>query len=133
MKKRGTIGALVILLIVAIGAILVKSLLGTHPFRDLTPEDIASASVELLPPGKELPVEDLEALAALLSEVVIYRKDNSYGDYNGQTVIFTLTMTDGSTVQVSAYNPFLIIDGVGYRTKYESCEALSHFANSLLP
>lgn len=124
--------ALTILLIVATGAIFTKSLLGTHPFHDLTPEDIASASVELLPPGKELPVDDLEALATLLSEVVIYRRDDSYRNYNGQAVIFTLTMTDSSAVQISAYNSFLVINGVGYRTKYEPCEALNYFANSLL-
>ena len=41
-------------------------------------------------------------------------------------------MTDGSTTDVMAYNPFLVIDGVGYRTKYEPCEALSRYANQLL-
>ena len=30
------------------------------------------------------------------------------------------------------YNPFLVIDGVGYKTKYEPCEALNHYANRLL-
>ena len=30
------------------------------------------------------------------------------------------------------YNPFLIIDGVGYKTKYEPCQALNSYANELL-
>ena len=47
-------------------------------------------------------------------------------------MVFTLHMTDGSTTDVMAYNPFLVIDGVGYRTKYEPCEALSRYANQLL-
>ena len=30
------------------------------------------------------------------------------------------------------YNPFFVIDGVGYKTKYEPCQALSAYANRLL-
>ena len=47
-------------------------------------------------------------------------------------MVFDVTLRDGSTTQVVAYNPFVIIDGVGYRTKYEPCEALNAFANRLL-
>ena len=46
-------------------------------------------------------------------------------------MVFTLTMADGSTEEIIAYNPFVIINGVGYRTKYEPCEKLSQFANTL--
>jgi hypothetical protein len=36
-----------------------------------------------------------------IRDVVIYNEDNSYTEYNGQGVIFTLTMTDGTiTVQI---------------------------------
>ena len=30
------------------------------------------------------------------------------------------------------YNPFIIIDGIGYKCKYEPCEALNHYANELM-
>lgn len=43
-----------------------------------------------------------------------------------------MTMTDGTKREIVAFNPFLIIDGVGYRTKYEPCEVLSSYANGLL-
>ena len=77
---------------------------------------------------------DAEAgeLLPLLQKVVLYQGDNSYTDYAGQAVVFDVTLRDGSTTQVVAYNPFVIIDGVGYRTKYEPCEALNAFANRLL-
>ncbi len=64
--------------------------------------------------------------------MVIYQEDNSYTGYNGQGVTFTLTMSDGTQTQIMAFNPFLVMDGIGYRTKYEPCEALSSYANRLL-
>ena len=79
-----------------------------------------------------LEIPDTAELAEYLSQVVIYDRDDSYTEYAGQGVVFTLHMTDGSTTDVMAYNPFLVIDGVGYRTKYEPCEALSRYANQLL-
>ena len=68
----------------------------------------------------------------LLKEVVIYNKDNSYTEYDGQGVTFTLVMADGTQTSIMAYAPFLVIDGVGYKTKYEPCEALNQYANMLL-
>ncbi len=71
-------------------------------------------------------------LVDLLKDVVVYNKDNSYTDYSGQGVTFTLVMIDGTQTSIMEYNPFLVIDGVGYKTKYEPCEALNHYANRLL-
>ena len=128
MKKFRVPAALLLLL-----AILVLSFsVGRRPFRKLAPGDIVSASVQLIPPDRTLPVPDAAELAQLLQEQVVYRRDSSYTTYAGQAVIFTLELADGTTRQVMAYNPFLVIDGVGYRCKYEPCEALNHYANGLL-
>ena len=70
--------------------------------------------------------------ADLLADVRITRPDQSYSEYAGQTVLFTVTMADGTAANVTAYNPFLIIDGTGWRTAYAPCEALNRFANELL-
>lgn len=118
--------------IAAVAAVLLWTTRPVRPFQDLKGADIASASVELTPPGETAEVEDLEALAALLRETVVYEEDDSYNQYNGQAVTFTLAMADGTETQVMAYNPFLVIDGVGYRTEYEPCEALNAYANQLL-
>jgi len=67
-----------------------------------------------------------------LNDVVIYNEDNSYTEYAGQAVVFTLTMADGTQTESMAYNPFLVIDDVGYKTKYELWEALNSYANELL-
>ena len=55
-----------------------------------------------------------------MNDVVIYNEDNSYTEYAGQAVVFTLTMADGTQTESMAYNPFLVIDDVGYKTKYAS-------------
>lgn len=56
-------------------------------------------------PGRSRPWADL------LADVRITRPDQSYSEYAGQTVLFTVTMADGTAANVTAYNPFLIIDG----------------------
>lgn len=117
---------------------------GTRPFRDLTAgdarpfqkltaRDIQSVKLELYPPGAEFTLtrEEIEELTPLLNGVVVYQRDDSWREYNGQACLFTLTLADGSRITVEAYNPFLIVDGVGRRCEYGPCEALSHFANTL--
>ena len=105
---------------------------GTKPYQDLTAADITSATVLLQPPDQTLRVEEPDRLIELLQDVVIYEEDNSYAEYAGQAVTIQLTMSDGTQTDITAYNPFLIIDGIGYRTEYESCEALNRYANELL-
>ncbi|HCT91300.1 MAG TPA: hypothetical protein DF613_07965 [Lachnospiraceae bacterium] len=105
---------------------------GKKPFEELKASEIASATVQLLPPDKTIQITDMEELTDFLSDAVIYQADNSYTEYVGQAAIFTLTMSDGSQIEIMEYNPFLVIDGVGYRTEYEPCEALNDYANRLL-
>lgn len=107
---------------------------GSKPFKDLTVGEISSVTVEVLPPDKsaELGQEDIERLVNNLRAVTTYRKDDSYREYSGQAVVFTIHKTDDGTLVVMAYNPFLIIDGTGYRTKYEPCQALNVLGNELI-
>lgn len=121
-------GALVLLLTLTFA-------IGRRPFRSLESSDIQTAAVELLPPDVtiQLDRDEIDALASLLREVRVTRRDDSYVGYDGQMVRFTLTLTDGGTTTVTAYNPFLIIDGQGWRTAYGPCEALNAFGNRLNP
>ncbi len=102
-----------------------------HPFKDLTASDIASASVTLLPPDKTVQIENIEELIELVNAVEIYEEDESWKEYTGQACIFTLVKKDGTKLEINAYNPFIIINGVGYKCKYEPCEALNAYANAL--
>jgi len=125
-------------LIIAFTCVLVSGIIvfvlssGRKPFKDMEPSEIVSATVQLSPPDKTILITGIEELTNYLNDVVIYNKDNSFTEYSGQGVIFTLTMADGAQTEIMAYNPFLVIDGVGYRTKYEPCEVLNRYANRLL-
>lgn len=129
MKKRVLTAAFgcalaVIVLLAAFG--------GKKPFKDLNAPQISAATVWLTPPDKTVEIEDIQELADYMNDLIIYQEDDSYTEYDGQGVVFTLTMADGTRQEIMAYNPFLVIDGIGYRTKYEPCEALSGYANRLL-
>lgn len=105
---------------------------GGRPFRTLDASGITYATVCLTPPDATLEIPDIEKLTGLLQNVVVYSRDDSYTEYCGQGVTFTLTFADGTQTQIMAYNPFLVIDGAGYRTEYAPCEALNQYANDLL-
>lgn len=128
-KKYAVIVIVIILLVLA-----AVMMMGKRPFRSLKAEQIASMTVTLTPPDVtiELESEQIQQAAPLISQIVTYQKDQSYTDYAGQGVIFTITMTDGTKRSIMEYNPFVVIDGVGYRTKQEPCEQLNCFANELL-
>ena len=122
--------ALAVLLALAAGLLF----WGRRPFRELEAADIAAASVTLMPPDVTLELDEaeIETLAELLGDLRITWPDQSYTEYAGQAVQFTVTFSDGTETEVADYNPFLIIDGTGWRTAYEPCEALNRLANELL-
>ena len=130
-KKTWIILFISLVIILAIGIICYKSI-GHRPYKSLEAVDIVSASVELLPPDEMVQIIEIKELVEYLKEVVIYEQDDSWMEYAGQATVFTLTMADGTVEEVTAYNPFVIINGVGYRTKYEPCEQLNNLANQLL-
>lgn len=98
----------------------------------LKTEDVTSFLVTLRPPDDQFTITDEQAISELvdiLNEVKVLEEDNSYTDYDGQWVEFELTMTDGSSNTIATYNPFIIIDGVGYKTESEPCAKLNSFGN----
>ena len=122
------------LIIVVVALALIVSVLfvafrGRKPLKNI---ELVNATVQLMPPDKTIQINDLDELEDLLEDIVIYNQDDSYTEYAGQAVVFSVTLLDGSQMEVTAYNPFVIIDGVGYRCKYEPCEKLNNFANGLL-
>lgn len=132
MKKKTVVVLLCAVIVIAAAALICTNFIGRKPFASLKAEDIASATVRLVPPDQTVPVTDLNKLAAALNDAVIYRKDNSYTEYNGQAVIYTIVLNDGTERTVNFFSPFLIIDGVGYRANAESCEQLARIADGLI-
>ena len=131
MKKTKALSVLSVCVLLACAAVFLFTA-GDRPFKDLDAAEIASADVHLIPPDKTVQITDTEELAEYLKDIVIYREDSSYTEYDGQGVTFTLTMQDGTQIEAAPYQPFFILNGVGYKTSYEPCEALSNYANRLL-
>ncbi len=133
MRKKTMITILLLCILSAVVIMIIFAVVGGRkPYKDLEAVQIESATVQLSPPDKTIQIMEIKELVDLLKDVVIYNEDHSYTEYSGQGVTFTLVMTDGTQTSIMAYNPFLVIDGVGYKTKYEPCEALNHYANMLL-
>ena len=134
MNRRSGI-AIAVCLLLALAAYLIVAFAGPggeRPFADLKPSDVASASVRLLPPDRTLAVEDTQRLVRLLNRVVIDRPDAPESDsLAGQSVIISISLTDGSRREIVACNPYLAIDGGWYQAKYRPCEALNRYANEL--
>lgn len=128
MRRKGVLAAAMILAALTAAVLITR---GRMPYQDLKASEVVSAAVRLSPPDETVPIADPEELVALLKEVVIYREDDSYTEYSGQAVTFTLIMADGSQEEITAYSPFLIVNGTGYRAKYGPCEQLSRYVNQL--
>lgn len=128
MKKVGLI--LLVIFIIVCSVVFILS--GQKPYKYLTVSDIESVTVHLIPPDKKITITDFEEVVEYLNDIVIYNKDNSYTEYDGQGVIFTFVMTDGSEEEIMGYSPFIVINGVGYKTKSELCNKLNNYANNLL-
>ena len=127
-NKKAWIIIAVVALVFVVSVVLIV-FRGRKPLKNI---ELVSATVQLLPPDKTIQIEDLDELEDLLEDIVIYNQDNSYTEYAGQAVVFSITMSDGSYMEITAYNPFVIIDGIGYKCKYEPCEKLNSYANELL-
>ncbi len=130
ISKKAIFAVLIVLVIAICLFFSINNIIGRKPFKNL--QEVTSATVTLTPPGETVQIVELSELLDYLDDVVIYNKDNSYTEYDGQGVVFNLILSSGTQMAINAYNPFVIIDGVGYRTKYEPCEALSSYANKLL-
>ena len=93
MRKKAIFTAAVIIAVLTAGVIISR---GKMPYKDLKASDIVSVAVYLSPPDETVQITNAEELVSYLRKVTIYNEDTSYTDYCGQTVMFTLTMADGS-------------------------------------
>ena len=131
MKKRIAVITICVILIGVFSALLLFK--GEKPFKGLEATDIESAQVEILPPDKTVQITNIAELVPYLNDLVIYGKAQSFTDLAGQAIIVTLKMIDGEQIEIiNSGNVFIVINGVGYRSKYEPDEALRSYANGLL-
>ncbi|HEY8420609.1 MAG TPA: hypothetical protein VIL05_02555 [Thermoclostridium sp.] len=135
MGKKELSGIILIVLGIASGILLFTAMAGKRPFRELKHEQVQSISLFAVPPGITVDVKDkkqIEEIAEMLNDVVVYREDNSGREYVGQLVRYTLFFTDGTVLEAGTYNPFIFINDKCYRTKYKPCEKLNAYGNKLI-
>ena len=134
-KHKGKIIVTVICgLMVIAGVVMYQMNKGTKPLKDLSMDDVESISMSMYLSSVtiELDEDEMERVVELLREIAVYEEDETYGEYNGMPITFWLKASDGSVRNINIGAPFVVIDGVGYRAKYDSCEALDQYANSLM-
>lgn len=133
MKKKSMLFYIILAVIIIIFFIINQNKLSEKPFKDISVDDVESVTVTLIPPNAlyELNYEEIEELIEILHSVEIYNKDNSYEDYTGQNIIFSIVKSNNTTIKIMAYNPFIVIDGTGYKTKYKPCERLNSLGNRI--
>ncbi|MEG0308118.1 MAG: DUF4362 domain-containing protein [Clostridium sp.] len=105
------------------------------PFKDLKATEVEKISLYVGLPEKTLEIkdaEDIKEVVEILNKVVTYEEDPSNTQYYGQLVQYTLTLKSGATLNIGAFNPFILINQVSYKTKYEPCEELNALGNRLL-
>ena len=95
-----------------------------YPFKDLKMDDIEKVELLVRLPNTVNEITDdklVQKLIDILNRVVIYEEDDSWGEYYGQYIQYTITKKNGESITIGAFNPFLTIDGIGYKTKYQPC------------
>ena len=102
-------------------------------FKQLKNSDIERAFVYILPEDvyAELDNNEISELISLLNESKTYLKDDSYGEYYGQSITYTIIKKDKTKIEIKPFNPFLIIDGNGFITDYNNCEELQQLGNNI--
>lgn len=104
------------------------------PYKDLSAEEILSASVQILPLNTkgDLNNDEIEELAAILQRVEIINRDDSHDTDGGQAVIFTLMMADGTELTLSCpRDNFININGTGYKLKNGVGHKLNNLGGSI--
>lgn len=103
------------------------------PFEDLVCNDVQEVKMFMEPLQTEVLLSDEQRnqLIGILNEVIIYEQISSQ-TLVGQMVQYQITKSDGNTFSLKTINPYIIIDDIWYKAKYEPCEELNQFANEIM-
>ena len=127
------IGVVVILVVFIF--VLFKLNTGENPFKTLKPEEVQKIELLVRPPYSIIEITSAKQIQEIINElnqVVIYEEDNSWKEVDGQYIQYIITMTNGQVKTIGAYDTCIIIEGVGYKSKYAIFENLNKIANSII-
>lgn len=106
---------------------------GSIPFKNLIKDDIKEVELFAVPPevNENLSEDQIVELVTIVNKLAIY-EEVSPVILSGQMVQCYIVKSDDSVLTIKCLNPYLIIDDVWYKAKYEPCEELNHFVNNIL-
>ena len=120
MKKKIIIVCSVIIVIFCVMVFYI-SFIGTKPFKELEVNEIERIVMHCAPDNQEVELskEEQQKVVDLLQDVVIYNRTFQHKFYGGTLYYYTIVKRDGTKVEVTFSDQFIIIDRKAYRTKNE--------------
>ena len=132
-RQRRILYAAMIALLLLVPSVALFFQSSEKPFRDLEAGQVVGVCVEAASSGEAVALDE-QAVAdfvSVLQAVKLYGEDPGYQEASGPFVTFSFALSDGTEHTVSACAPYVVIDGTGYRTDVEPCQALSSLAEQL--
>ncbi len=108
--------------------------LGKSPLKELKAENVVSIAIQSAPPYEETIIDnegEIKQFVDAMQKIVVY-EERTVDNKASKQVVFTLTMKDGTTKTIGAYEPYIRIDNMVYRAKGEPCRALSKLGTDFL-
>lgn len=103
------------------------------PFINLTRDDVDGIKIFEASLESEIALSEDETInmVDLLNNVVIY-EEVVEEERAGQMIHIKINKIDGTSIIVKEFNPYIIIDDVWYKAKYEPCEEINKYANEII-
>ncbi len=130
-KMKIEIVAMMLLCVLLVGC---GASVETHPFQNLKVEDVTKVELQVTPPDKSMTLtgKDLEECIKALQEIELVEKVSSE-TLVGRGVNCSITKKDGSTIKLTHFDSYTVIDDVWYTAKGDGDDALCTLADRLMP
>ncbi len=98
-------------------------------------DNVKSVTLRIDPPGTsvELGQRECGKFLEMLHNVRLQQRDDSYTDYDGRNVEYTVELQSGEKHTFNFCGSFVIVDGVGYQSDSSACADLVDFGSELIP
>jgi len=93
------------------------------PYSELTASEVEGITLIYGIHSYELSEGEIAELIPLIQKLVIYERDDSWREYDGCSFTdIEVRKKDGVAFTLHFMNPFILIDGKGYRCEYKPCD-----------
>lgn len=135
MKKKSILVTIALIILIIAFFIINHYKLDEKPFENLGVGEVKEITLNVTPSGKSMVITEtntIKKFTDILNNIEIYEKDDSWKKYFGGFNEITVSMVNGENIKIVEFNPFLIINDVGYKTNYDVCEKLDELINNII-